>query len=475
MVLLIQNKLTIKFKEYQFVMLKNKILLLMTLLFIGFPVFSQSLPERGDEGYSLKQVLTIGLENSYDLKKAKLDEQSAAYQRKEIIGSGLPQLKAYGNYNNFLNVTPMGIPGGVLNPETSPNDIDVIQFGVPQSLQAGAQLNQLLFSQSYLVGLKAARTSEEFYLLLTQMSEEDILYDLAMSYYNVVGLELQRENIAANRDRLLSLEKILKAQYENDLAKKVDYSRVKVNLTTLEASKDDLEIGIEQSKNYLKLLMGISMDTPIELQQQDFNLDWKDVLPGNLNGDLQNRVDIRVLRKQQELYGLDIKNIESGYYPTLVGFADINYNTFSNDFTFLNESKPWYRGALIGLKLEIPVFDGFQKKNKIAQGKVRTMQLEQDLMKASQAADMEHQNAVKKLTSSVRSAKAQEENLQLAEEVYAQTELLYKEGLSPLTDLLEAETALREARSAYNNQIINIKTAQIDLYKSTGDITAMAE
>src|SRR5690606_29821028 len=177
--------------------------------------------------YSLKEVLKVGLENSYDLKKTRLDEDAAAYQRKEIIGSGLPQVKAYGNYNNFLNVTPMGIPGGVLNPESSPNDIDVIQFGVPQSLQAGVQLNQLIFSQSYLVGLKAARTSEEFYLLLSQMSEEDILYDLAMNYYNIIGLELQRETVDANMDRLVNLERILRAQVENDLAKKVDYNRVK--------------------------------------------------------------------------------------------------------------------------------------------------------------------------------------------------------------------------------------------------------
>ena len=459
-------------------MSKNGSLLLIFLLGINFSVLSQNIPSGDGEGYSLKEVLKIGLENSYDLKKSKLDENAAAYQRKEIIGTGLPQLKAYGNYNNFLNVTPMGLPGGFLNPESGPNDIDVVQFGVPQSIQAGFQLNQLIFSQSYLVGLKAARTSEEFYLLLTRMSEEDILYDLAMNYYNIVGLELQRENLDANMDRLLNLEKILKAQYENDLAKKVDYSRVKVNLTTLEAGKDDLEIGIAQSKNYLKLLMGVPMNTSMELHQQDFDLDLAGILPAHLSDDLQSRVDLQVLNKQQDLYGLDIQNIRSGYYPSLIGFADVNYNTFSNfsnDFTFLSQSKPWYRGALIGLKLEIPIFDGFQRKNRVAQAKVRSMQLEQDMMKASQAAEMEHQNAVKKLTSSVKSARAQEENLRLAEEVYGQTELLYKEGLSPLTDLLEAETALREARTAFNNQIINVKTAQVDLYKSTGDISKMAE
>src|SRR5690606_1089844 len=94
--------------------------------------------------------------------------------------------------------------------------------------------------------------------------------------------ELQRETVDANMDRLVNLERILRAQVENDLAKKVDYNRVKVNMTTLQASKDDLEIGISQSKNYLKLLMGIPMDTPLELEEQDFDLDLSKALQQDL-------------------------------------------------------------------------------------------------------------------------------------------------------------------------------------------------
>lgn len=437
--------------------------------------FSQSPPQARSDIYSLQQVLEIGINNSYDLKKSKLDEESAAFQRKEIIGSGLPQLKGYGNYNNFLEVSPMGLPGGFLNPDSGPNDIDVVAFGVPQSMQAGLQLNQLLFNQSYLVGLKAAKSSEEFYSALSRMSKEDVIYDMAMNYYGIIALELQRENIEANLDKLRDLEKILRVQYENDLAKKVDYSRIKVNTVSLEVSRDDLEIGILQRKNYLKLLMGIPIDTPFEVEKDSFELS-KQVAPNlGLEVDLQQRADIQVLNKQDELYNLNIKNIQSGYYPFLVAFADVNYNAFSNDFSFLSESKRWYRGSLIGLKLEVPIFDGFQRKNQVAQAKIERQQLEQDMKKANEAATMEYQNAIKKLNNSIRSAKAQEENLELAEDVYKQTELLYTEGLSPLTDLLEAETALREARSAYYNQIINVKTAEIDLYKSTGEIAQIMQ
>src|SRR5690606_40175076 len=72
------------------------------------------------------------------------------------------------------------------------------------------------------------------------------------------------------------------------------YNRVKVNLTTLEASLDDLEVGISQSKNYLKLLMGIPMDASLELQPQDFEVDLGKMLPGQLVQDLSDRKSTRL-------------------------------------------------------------------------------------------------------------------------------------------------------------------------------------
>ncbi len=389
---------------------------------------------------------------------------------KEITGTGLPQVNAYGDYNNFLDVFPQAIPGGVLNPESDPNGLDVISFGVPQSIKAGFQVNQLLFSQSYLVGLKAAQTSEEFYRLLTQKTEEDIIYDISLNYYGVLATRLQLDNLQANHDKLSRLEKIIKAQYENDLARKVDHNRVKVNLTTLETQMDNLKIVIEQRTNYLKLVIGLPVDLDLKLAPYDFEDQNFPVRSLATQIKLSDRYDLQVLDKQQELNALNIKNIQSGYYPTLSAFADVNYNAFSREFNFISDSHVWYRGSLVGLKLSFSIFDGFQRKNKIAQARVETEKLKQDQFMTEQAARAEYLNARKKMNNSLKSLNAQESNLELSEDVFDQTEKLYKEGLAPLTDLLDAETALREARSAYYNQIINVKTAQADLYKSTGNI-----
>jgi outer membrane protein len=126
--------------------------------------------------HTLNESIQIGLENNRTLKKAILDEEKVKYQRNEIRGAGLPQFSAYGQYNNFLDVFPQAVPGGIFGGD--PNEIQVISLGVPQSLKAGFELNQLISSNSYLIGLKAAKTGEEFYRILAQQSEEALLIAL---------------------------------------------------------------------------------------------------------------------------------------------------------------------------------------------------------------------------------------------------------------------------------------------------------
>ena len=264
---------------------QNWIPLILTL-FLGGVANAQ---EARDNGYSLKECIELGLKNNIEIKKSMLDEQEAGFQRKEITGSGLPQLEAYGTYNNFIDVYPQGIPGGVLNPNSDPNGVDVISFGVPQSLKGGFKVNQLVFSQSYLIGLKAARTSEEFYRLMTAMTSEDIIYDIALNYYSVIATELQKINLEANHDKLVKLEGILKAQYENDLARKVDYNRVKVNLTSLETEMDNLETLIEQRSNYLKLVMGLPVASELKLTAYDFDQNSNSLQVLTMDPDLSNR------------------------------------------------------------------------------------------------------------------------------------------------------------------------------------------
>lgn len=455
-------------------MFRKYLIYAVTLLIPGVLSAQNSAPEFAfPDPLTLKETIQIGLENNRNYKKALLDENKAKYQRNEIRGAGLPQISAYGDYNNFIDVYPQAVPGGIFGGD--PEGIQVISLGVPQSLKAGVQLNQLIYSNSYLIGLKAAKTGEEFYALLAQQSEEDVIHEIAMNYLGAIQLELQKENLLATISQFEGLEKILQAQYDNDLARKVDLNRVKVNLTSVRAELENLEIALYQREGYLKLVMGIPVDTEIQLDLQvtDMNHMVREFQIADLN--IQDRKDIQILGVQEKLYEYEYKNIKSEHMPQLVGFADFNKNAFSQEFDFLSTGKDWYQGFLIGLKLEIPIFNGGQTKYKAAQSKVKAQQLQLDKYQATDAAQLEYQNALKSYYNSLSTLKSLEENLALADDVLSETQLLYKESLSPLTDLLAAEAAGRQAQSNYNNQIIQVRLAQLEILNSTGKITNLVQ
>ena len=420
---------------------------------------------------SLKESLTMGLEFNSDVRKAKMDIDAAAAQRKEITASGLPQISGYGNYNNFVNVFPQAIPGGLFGPDEG---ITVVGFGIPQSIQAGFQGSQLLFNQSYIVGLKAARTSTEFYDLLAAQTEDNVLMEIAQAHYIAYEMQLQLTTLDAQLERLQQLETTTKAQYENDLIQKLDYNRVTVNRTSLESQRRDLEIALSYQYNYLKLLIGMPLENQIEIQDENLSPDLLSTLAiDGLDNDLSLRADLRVLEKQQELNELNIDNIQSGYYPSLSLIADYNVNAYSEKFDFLTDAKRWHPGFLVGLRLSIPIIDSGTKRHQVSQARISQKKTAEDYTLATKAANMELQYATEKLASSIEMARVQESNMVLAEEVFTQTEMLYDEGLSPLTDLFNAESALREAKNQYHAQIIKARTARLEVLKSKGTIKSI--
>jgi len=80
------------------------------------------------------------------------------------------------------------------------------------------------------------------------------------------------------------------------------------------------------------------------------------------------------------------------------------------------------------------------------------------------------ENAKLQVQSNLTTIKAQQENVDLANEVYASTQNNYKLGLASLTDLLDSETSLTEAQNNYNEALLQYKLAELDIIKSNGNL-----
>ena len=85
--------------------------------------------------------------------------------------------------------------------------------------------------------------------------------------------------------------------------------------------------------------------------------------------EFEARPQYKSLLLAEELNGINLKVIRAGYLPTLRGFASYNRGLQRNDLFDASES-PWFPTTLVGVSLNLPIFDGLEKKAKLDRANV---------------------------------------------------------------------------------------------------------
>ena len=63
--------------------------------------------------------------------------------------------------------------------------------------------------------------------------------------------------------------------------------------------------------------------------------------------------------------------------------------------------------------------------------------------------------------------------MKLAEEIYVSTQEQYNGGIVSLSELMNAETALKEAQNNYLRALVQVKLAELELLKASGNIQSI--
>jgi outer membrane protein TolC len=263
-------------------------------------------------------------------------------------------------------------------------------------------------------------------------------------------------------------------QYQNGLIKKLDLDRLKVSKTNLQTDIDNLETAHQQQINRLKFYMNLPLSQEISLDTTMNKTGGLLSISKEVNL-FQNRTEYQLINKQQDLYHLELKNVRAGYFPTLAGFASYNTMAMRSEFNFFDGGKPWFQTNVVGLRLNLPIFDGLEKRAKAQRSKLHLAKVENEAALLEQSITMDIINANAKLINSRKALNAQQENRLLAEDVYTQTQFQYKEGLASMTDLLNAETSMRDAQSNYIKALVESLIADLELQKADGSLLKISQ
>ena len=414
---------------------------------------------------SLQEAIKQALQNKAEAKKAALQVKKAQYKIAEARAGALPQISATAGvtYNPIIQESLLELGGDRL----------LASMGQPWVSQAVVTLNQAIFDQRVFTGLKAAKSTREFYVLNAQLSNEQIIENVATAYYQVF---VQEENLKTLNVSYANTEKVrnvIKSLVDNGLAKGIDLDRTNVQLTNISANRQQLVNAVELSKNSLKFYMGVPIDKPIELEAKSIE-PRPELIAGNVN--LDERTEVKVLNKNRELLQYNLKATEAYLYPTVGLTANYGWAGMGKNFPLtngLNNGVLWSDYSAIGLNINIPIFTGGATKSKIQQAEIDIQDLDVDIENTQLSLNLEYKNAIENIENSIINIENMKGNVELAEKVQKDTQSNYQYGLATLTEVLDSENALTDAKQNYTTSLLDYKQAEIKLIKAKGELNTL--
>lgn len=444
-----------------------KTLFTFLLVTAGATVFAQATTEGA---YSLDECIRYALENNRQIQNAQLSFTEAKHKVGEILADGLPQINATADLGYNFKVPTSFIPAEFFGGE--PGTFAPVQFSPAYNGTASIGLNQMIFDGSYFVGLKASRTYTELSRKDKIKTEIDVVADVSKAYYLALVNKDRLELIEKNYGRIDSLYRETLIMFENGFAEKIDVSRVKVQLNNLAVEKNNFDNTLKLSYAVLKFQMGMDVNEPISLKDKIEDIQFEG-LAEDFGGDFNydDRIELSILKTNLDLVNLDIKNTTVRYLPKLDLYGRLGATSGAGSSSdFLSFGDNWFSFGIVGLQLNVPVFDGMRKSRQIQQKRAQAERIEnsQDLLRKN--IDLEIQTARANLKKSVDNLLAQRENMELAESVYSVTKIKYGEGIGSNLEVVEGDAAYKQAQTNYYSALYEALVSKIELEKAYGKL-----
>ncbi|MDR6196015.1 TolC family protein [Siphonobacter sp. SORGH_AS_0500] len=434
-------------------MLRLPLLLCLSLLTSG--VFAQQL--------SLEELTEKALTHNLDVRSSQLEQQITESRIKEVKSSALPQVNFAGDYKYYIKIPAQVIPLSAFGgPEGA---YSAAAFGLPWNLGSTVQANQVIYNPGIMIGLKAAKVGREVSELQIRRTKEDIAYNVAVSYYNAQTLAQQVKFLEGNIEALDRSIRITDLQFQNQLGKGIDVDRLRLNKVSMQTQIESLKADYIKLVSLLKFLAGISQQDELTINNtiQEATV----VVPNSQESGL-NRTELLLLDRQQFANTLEQKNIKAGFLPTVSAYGVANHNVFAigGDQSYLKGIPAYW----LGLQINWNIFDGYARRHKLSQKQLEGQQLSLNLQKTKESISMDITNARTQMSVQNQNLKTSEEQVKLAQKVYEQTQLQFKEGTIDISNLIQTENALREAQNNFLTSLVKLRTAELDWKKATGNL-----
>ena len=418
----------------------------------------------GQNTWTLKTCVDFGLKNNRSVTVYRNEKSMARAKAKEALAGYLPSVNITGTLDDNLKAQQSVIPAGVFGPEPTK-----VAFTQKYNPNIYGQLDQTIYDQSLLTGLKANRYNIEQAVTNEQQNTEALIYNISTDYYQVI---IYREQLKLLKENLVTYDRQrqqLALKVEKGVTLESDMNKVIISYNNTLSQIATAESNIDQYTNQLKTDMGFPVASILDL----------DSIPPPVNAarfvqtdtpavfNPANRVDYRLSEINTRLLEIDERRIRNGAYPKLTAYArygGVGYgNEFGPSFTLSGYSA-------IGIKLTIPLLDFYKRNAQSSQARFKLLNAKENLQLDADKYTGEYNTIRTRLAKAGATLENDRGNMQLAHSNFDITDLQFQKGVTDLTDWLNAQYAVKEAESNYLTSLYKLYMNKLDLEKARGTL-----
>ncbi len=442
-------------------------LILLFLILLSSQAFSQDAPFR----MSLQQAIDYALEYNRTAINAARDIDAAEKQKWETTATGLPQISASVDYQNFLKQQVSLVPASIL-PEQDRADLGLgindqfpIIFGTQQQVSAFARLDQKIFDGTYIVALQSAKVFLDISKNAKTKTDLEVRKSVINAYGNVLlaeeSVKILQRNIDVLEKNLYETTKI----YENGLEEEESVEQLQITLSGVQSNLNNTERLQKIAYQMLNITLGLDVynrtiltDTLETLAEENQSLVLLET-----EANLEKNIDFIIAENETKVNELKVKLEKSKALPSLNAFINGGYLAFEDDFSFFNNDQDWFGTSLIGVNLSIPIFSSGMRNASTQRAKINLDKSLTELEETEQKLKLDIAFAKSDYRFALEDYANKRKNLALAQRIEQKNQTKFFEGIGSSFELRQAQTQLYTAQQELLQAMLDVITSKAAL------------
>ena len=465
----------------------------ITLIIFSVLLYLNAFSQENTQSFSLQEAIDFALEHNRSAKNAARDIEAAKQQKWETTATGLPQLNAKIEYQNWLKQQVSLLPAAAFDNTQSTIDVvndyfDVnqtnfdinvpqgfipLRFGTKQTVNASVTLSQLIFDGSYLVGLQSAKVFLEISQNAKVKTDLEVRKAVINAYGNVLLAEESVAILERNVDVLRkNLDEITKI-YENGLEEEESVEQLQITLSSVESSLKNTTRLKDLAYQMLNITIGLDLNTSTLLTDNLESLSTQNIELSLLeaSNDVENNIDYKIAFNDKTSKELLLKLEKSKALPNLSAFLNAGYNGNNDNFDFLKKDQQWFGSSLFGVTMNIPIFSSGGRSAATQRARINLEKAQDDLNETEQTLKLQIASAKSNYQFAIEDYDNKKQNLGLAERIERKNQTKFFEGIASSFELRQAQTQLYTAQQDYLQAMLDVINKKAELETVLNEIS----